>query len=242
MKLSTVASECARTSSKTCKSRRFLSDSSTKQRSVDDLYREVIQMDKEQHPDIALEELFVELANRESEWLSPISSLADQAAVSQESTLESVLCSAETNMKSKRASKPHRVQKRLESKSQLLFVSTSAESLSETSSQALPTQSSTTTMTFQHDLSPSSNLPTQLETLANLRSEGMLTEVEFSQAKKTILDPQSPANRQILRKTARKPQNIKKSEPISDIDQFSVLDPSRNSAPAPLSRQITHNT
>ena len=63
-----------------------------------DLYKEVIEMDREQHPAFIREELFVELANRESEWLSQISDNDDHAAVSQESTLESVPCSADVKL------------------------------------------------------------------------------------------------------------------------------------------------
>jgi hypothetical protein len=206
----------------------------------DDMYQEVIEMDKEQHPDIGLEELFVELANRESEWHCPISDFDDQAAVSEESTLESVPCSIESNAKSRKSKKPSRKVKSFETKRseptrKVQYGLSNQDSLSDASSLSSPAPIPMTCRGQEQDLSPGSDLPSQLEALANLRSDGMLSDAEFSLAKKAILDPRATSLRQRIRGHFTKPKDLEIAR--ADQDKYSVLDPVRNSAPAPLSRQ-----
>ena len=211
------------------------SDQHKRSTQSDVIMTEVIEMDREQHPQIVSEERFVELANRESDWLSPLSDSVDQAFISKESTLESVPCLRETDLENETRSKQVTSRSSLKPKRR-----TQTTKLKQVDSHRSSHDESN--IAPRDDLH-SGGLPLQLERLSNLHMEGKLTEQEFTLAKKTVLESKTTpafstslcaARRSHIRASCG--TNQSRASQKFPPGQYNVLDPSRNSLPAPLCR------
>jgi hypothetical protein len=203
-------------------------------------FKEVIEMDREQHPHIDSEERFVELANRESDWLSPLadSDSDDQAFISKESTLESVPCLRETDRERATKSKQLTDRSTLKPKRR-----TQTAKLKQFDSHRSSHDNPNGSPPSPRDDFNCSGLPLQLERLSNLHTEGKLTEAEFALAKKAILESQATSVFSTNLRAARRSQmrascttNQSRASQKFPPGQYNVLDPSRNSLPAPLCR------